>query len=199
MRSRQRAMTLIELIFVMGLLAVVLAIASPVLSGFVRGRKLQEEARRFLALTRYARSEAISRGVCMELRINAESGKYGLYPQVSYGAGARPPVEFEVSEGLSIEAKENASEGKTNAKTGVRASLATAFKTHAENLPKTGGKTEENEATILFWPDGIIDVDSPENVRIAEKSNAGGNGDSLTIHRVDVFSGYEIRSGDENA
>jgi len=46
--SGRRGLTLIELILVMGLLAMVMALAAPRLSRFFEGRTLQEEARRLL-------------------------------------------------------------------------------------------------------------------------------------------------------
>ena len=98
-----RGLTLVELIVVMAMLATVMAISTPVLSRFFRGRTLDEEARRFLALTRYARSEAISRSVLMELWINPELSVYGLSPQNGYAFDDRKPIEFELADGLSFE------------------------------------------------------------------------------------------------
>ena len=73
-------MTLIELILVMALLVITLTVTTPALSNFFRGRRSQEEARRLLALTRFARSEAISRGTTLELWINPQLKAYGLKP-----------------------------------------------------------------------------------------------------------------------
>jgi type II secretion system protein H len=58
-----RAFTLIELILVMTILLVVMAVAFPSLRGFFRGRNLDSEARRILALTRYGQSRAVAEGV----------------------------------------------------------------------------------------------------------------------------------------
>ena len=98
-RNARSGMTLIELIVVMWLLATVLALSTPTLSGFFRGRSLQEEGRRLLALTRYARSEAASRCVPMELWIDGAAGQYGLRPQSGYEDGdesTAKTVEFTV-------------------------------------------------------------------------------------------------------
>ena len=59
--------TLIELILVMAVLAIVLAIIAPSLGNFFRGRTLDSEARRFVSLTRYAESRAVSEGSPMLL------------------------------------------------------------------------------------------------------------------------------------
>ncbi len=63
------AFTLIELILVMAMLAIVISVALPSLKGFFRGRNLDSEARRFLSLTRYGQSRAVSEGVPMVLWI----------------------------------------------------------------------------------------------------------------------------------
>lgn len=73
-----RAFTLLELILVMALLLIVLAVAAPSLAQFFRGRFLDGEARRLLALTRYGQSRAVSEGVPVLLWLNAESNQYGL-------------------------------------------------------------------------------------------------------------------------
>jgi hypothetical protein len=87
----------------MTMLAAIMAVSTPVLSRFVKGRTLEEEARRFLALTRYARSEAISRGALMELWINQELGLYGLSPHSGFELDDRRPIEFSLADGLSFE------------------------------------------------------------------------------------------------
>jgi len=131
-----RAMTLIELIVVMGLLATVMAFSAPVLSRFFRGRSLTEEARRVLALTRFGRSEAISRSVPMELWLNPTVGSYGVRPQAGYESeDAGKPVEYNLSEGLSFD-------------------LAGAT------------LDENGDALILFQPDGTIGEESPEKFKI---------------------------------
>src|SRR6478736_3193315 len=62
-RRSAPAFTLVELIIVMGLLALVAALAVPSLSGSTRQRTLNDEAMRFLSLVEYCRSEAIPQGV----------------------------------------------------------------------------------------------------------------------------------------
>src|SRR6266540_3620386 len=58
--DRVRAFTLIELLLVMALLLLVFGVTLPSLKGFFRGRNLDSEARRFLSLTRYGQSRAVS-------------------------------------------------------------------------------------------------------------------------------------------
>ena len=96
-------MTLIELILVMGLLATILAIAAPQLGRFFSGRALAEEVRRFIALTRYGREQAISESVVMELWMNPAEGTYGLRPQIDYRSKPLDPIRFTLPRGLSFD------------------------------------------------------------------------------------------------
>lgn len=133
----RRAMTLIELIAVMALLAVVMTLSAPVLSRFFRGRALTEEARRMLALTRYARSEAISRSEPMEVWINPNQRTYGLRVQTGFGSEdeKKKPVEYDLQEGLSFELAGDILDDQGNAR-------------------------------IVFLPDGSVTQESLEMVRI---------------------------------
>jgi len=70
--------TLIELILVMAVLAAILDFAAPTLSRSFRGRDLEEEAARFLAVTEYARNETVSLGVPMFVWVEPASGRFGV-------------------------------------------------------------------------------------------------------------------------
>jgi prepilin-type N-terminal cleavage/methylation domain-containing protein len=93
-RRTRRAFTLIEFMLVMGLLAGVMALVAPRLSGFFRQRTLEQEARRFLALTEHGRNEAMNRGIPMVLWIDPGEQVYGLDVKVGYPVPAGKPVEF---------------------------------------------------------------------------------------------------------
>jgi len=75
------AFTLLELIAVLVLISTVLAIAAPSLRGFVRGWQPADAAAKVLALTKLARSQAISRGATHRLNIDAEQGAFWLTMQ----------------------------------------------------------------------------------------------------------------------
>ena len=100
---RRAGMTLIELIVVMALLSIMFAMAAPKMSSFFRGRALKEETRRFIALTRLARSEAASRAVPMELWLDPEYGAYGLRATIEYESETNPPFEYALSNGLWLD------------------------------------------------------------------------------------------------
>src|SRR5215471_4886864 len=97
-RNGAMGFTLIELILVMALFVVVMGIVAPDLSSFFRGRNLDSEAQRFLSLTRYGRSRAISEGVPVELWINAKQGHYGLQAVSGYTETKGNAVDYPVSE-----------------------------------------------------------------------------------------------------
>ena len=73
-----RAFTLIELILVMALLATFVALAAPSLSRSFKARGLDGEATQLLAVTEYARDEAVSQGVPMTVWIDPTSGHFGV-------------------------------------------------------------------------------------------------------------------------
>jgi Tfp pilus assembly protein FimT len=77
----------------MTLLVVLLAVVAPVLSNSMRGRGLQEEATRFLALTEFARSEAVSQGVPTQVWVEPGQARYGMEVKTGYEtiAGASTP------------------------------------------------------------------------------------------------------------
>jgi hypothetical protein len=99
-------MTLIELILVMATLAAVLAISAPRLSRFFSGRTSKEEARRFLALTRYGRSSAVSASVPFRLWIDARSGNYGLSSLAGYDFEDEKPVDLTLDDRISFDLEE---------------------------------------------------------------------------------------------
>jgi type II secretion system protein H len=101
-----KGFTLIELICVLAILAAVITVSAPSLAGFFKGRSLAEECRRFLALTRYARSEAVSSSVPIELWIDCSSGNYGLRRIISYGDQEEKSMEYQLDENLEFEMDE---------------------------------------------------------------------------------------------
>lgn len=103
LRRPQSGFTLVELVLVMVLMSVIAAIVGPSLSRFVKGRSLTEESRRFLALTRYARSEAASLGVPMDLWVNPSDGTYGVQPAQGFESDKKDPLQFTLAEGLKFD------------------------------------------------------------------------------------------------
>jgi type II secretion system protein H len=78
---RNEGFTLLELILVMVILSTVLAMAAPSLRGFFGSRKTHDEAARLLALTQFARSQAISEGIIYRLNFDTNERTYWLTSQ----------------------------------------------------------------------------------------------------------------------
>src|SRR5271170_1675622 len=103
--ARQRAgFTLVELLVVMGLIGTMCALAAPSFSRFFRGRTQSVEIRRFISLTHYAQSRAVSEGVPMLLWIDAKAGTYGLEQEPGYADNADTnAVQYDIGRDLQIE------------------------------------------------------------------------------------------------
>jgi type II secretion system protein H len=137
-RRRRAGFTLIELIVVMMLMAVMLAVAAPQLTGFMAGRGVLEEGRRLLALTRFAQNEAVAQGEPMQLWIRPETGEYGIRPASPLAMlDEADTMNFTCEKSLSLEAP-------------------------PESL------TEAGEAILLFLPDGMIDEASVSPIYLIE-------------------------------
>jgi len=80
-RQPDRGMTLLELILVLLILSTVLAMAAPSLRGFFASRRIDDAAVQILALTKLARSQAISDGVVYRLNFDTRDRTYWLSAQ----------------------------------------------------------------------------------------------------------------------
>jgi type II secretion system protein H len=166
---RAGAFTLVELILVMALLCVILGIAVPSLSRSIHERNLEQEATRLLALTEYARDEAVSQGVPMSVWIDSASGHFGAQAMPGYeDAGARGK-DFTLITGLRFD--------MTGASLGAQ--KQTGLATHA-------GTFGENEVAE-FMPDGTLDPSSQASVRLVDQSSS-----SIEIAQTKDAWGYEI-------
>jgi type II secretion system protein H len=167
--SSNGAFTLIELVLVMVLLTVVFSLMVPSLKGFFQARNLDSEAQRFLALTRFGQSRAISEGVPMILWMDPQAGAYGLEVQAGYGANNSKPKEFHLDSSLQLQPQ----------------------------VPVVGVMTQSNLWTqarktttrpeIRFLPDGTISESSPDRVVITQSKQG-----MLAITETTNHLRYEI-------
>jgi type II secretion system protein H len=148
-RRPDAAFTLVELILVMALLTIVISVGAPSLARFFRGRSLDSEAHRFLSLTHYGQSRAVSEGVPMILWIDAQQGLYGLRAETGYVDEDRKAVEFSLDDKLQLE---------------VEASPARPLFSQRNRPLERGNRLPE----IRLTPDGFIADTSPEAVAIRE-------------------------------
>lgn len=177
-RGGSAAFTLIELILVMALLATVLAVSAPSLSRFFRGRTLDSEAHRFLALTRHAQQRAVSEGVPMVLWFDTGQRTYGLNADTSFVEEDTQAEGFSVDEGLEIE---------------VLLSPEAMLAGEA-SLYKNEKLTTDGLHTMRFNPDGFASLSSPETVVFRQ----GEDAEIRVTQRRNRLS-YEIQTGNPNS
>ena len=160
--------TLIELMLVMAMLMIVLGVAAPSLSNFFRGRTLDSEARRFVSLTRYGQSRAVSEGVPVMLWIDAKQGAYGLQQEAGYTDLDTKAVDFDLNKDLVIEVTDLP----------LQTAQMGQVRQPQSNLPM-----------IRFRPDGFIGETSPRTVVISENK-----GDAVFITQSRNRLNYEIQT-----
>ena len=76
-----RGFTLIELILVLFVLATAAAIAAPSLGRWGRGSRLRDAGDNFLALSRWARTQAIANSAVYRLNVDAQNGRFWVAVQ----------------------------------------------------------------------------------------------------------------------
>jgi len=155
----------------MALLVIVIAVAAPSLSRFMRGRTLDSEARRFVSLTRYGQSRAVSEGVPAVLWINTRQGTYGLRQEAGYTEQDAKAVDFLLGKDLRLEVA------------GLPAQLGPLAWSRAAR------PTDPNAPMLRFPPDGFIDETSPQSVVLRDQ-----RGDSIWITQSRSRLNYEIRT-----
>jgi type II secretion system protein H len=133
--------TLIELILVLALLVIITSIATPPMAKFIRGRALDSEARRLVALMHAAQSRAVSEGAPMMLWVDEKNNRYGLSAETSGQNGDPKAEDLQVDSTLQI--------AVLNTGTGVQ----TTF----NNLP-----------AIEFLPDGTVNENSPQTLKLTD-------------------------------
>jgi Tfp pilus assembly protein FimT len=86
----------------MVVLVVLLALIAPSLSNSLRQHNLEQAATQWLAVTEYARDEAVSQSVPMTVWLNPINGRYGASPATGYPSAAARSREYRLPENLSF-------------------------------------------------------------------------------------------------
>lgn len=163
---------MIELIFVLALLAIAAVFVVSSMGSFFRGRALNFEARRMLSLTHYAQSRAVSEGVPFILWINPAESTYGLSVQSGFGDTETDlrPISYVVEAGLTLETP-----------SGITVPIS-------EQDDERLGLPDENLAFIRFTPDGFFDDSSVSKITIRL-------GTEIALELVPMANrlGYEVR------
>jgi len=169
------AFTLIELVLVMAVVVIAIAITAPRLANFFRGRTLDSEARRLLALTHAGQSRAVSEGIPMRLWLDAEQRTYGLQEEAGWDDRDPKAIDFTMDHDLQLEIIAGAATKQRNGK-----GLATAgvlSRANTRNLPE-----------IRFLTDGTIDQTSPRAVKLIDRDTR-----ALWLTQSTNHLNYEIR------
>ena len=87
----------------MVLLGIAAAFVAPHMSTFFRGRVLNSEGRRLLALTHYAQTRAEAEGVPVLLWVNPPQGSYGLITQTAPAEADDKASSYTVDATLTLE------------------------------------------------------------------------------------------------
>ncbi len=101
--ARRSGFTLIELILVMGVLATLAAIVVPTLGAFLKGQDISSEGKRFVALTQFAHSEAISSGVAQTLWLDPNRRTYGMREAVGFTESTNSGKVYTLGANLEFE------------------------------------------------------------------------------------------------
>lgn len=151
----------------MALLALAAALVAPHMASFFRGRSLDQEARRLLALTHYGRSRAIAEGVPVLLWIHPADSSYGL----------------EIQPGYTATDDDHAVSCQLDRDLGIETTAATEPAPYSDDVdpvvPVDG---------ILFNPDGLVDPSSVTKIVIRQT----GEKDALALVASSDGLDYEL-------
>jgi len=172
----RRGFTLVELVVVMTLLVTVIALASPSLAGFFRGRAVEAEARRFMTLTRLGQSRAASEGVPVILWMDPAQRTYGLEADSSFIEQDDRAVEYALDGNVTMEIGGNEI---------VQAAITSDTLFGSAN----SASQRSMHPHIRFEPDGGVSETSPENFQLMDR-DGGGVWVRLSANRLN----YEIRN-----
>ena len=176
--------TLIELILVMAILTMVASMSAPVLSHFFRGRSLDSEARRLLALTHIAQSRAASEGIPVDIWVDSNARSYGIETEPSYETEDPKADHWTLDQALKMEVIAGTPVQKS-ASWNPNQPMSTA------SVPRDMHR-HANMPTITFMPDGSIGPRSLQKVRIMDREEV-----SLWVCLSQDRSYYEIRNTDK--
>jgi type II secretion system protein H len=186
--SSRHAFTLVELMLVMTILITVIAVAMPSLGGFFRGRSLDSEARRLMALTRYGQSRAVAEGVPMVLWVDATQRRYGLEEESSYTEEDTKAVEFQLADDVQVEVVQSTRPPMTGAT--LPGQAHTRLQANNKALAR---RPHRNLPSIRFQPDGCLGETSPQAMRLT-----GRDGVALWLAQSRNHLHYELRGQNES-
>jgi hypothetical protein len=163
----------------MAVLTIAASITAPALANFFRGRTLDSEARRLLALTRHGQSRAVSAGLPMELWFDTKHSTFGLDAEPGYVDEDPRAVELTMDSDIQLQTlNDNIPNGASYSSSGLTGASTPPIRSRHPDLPK-----------IRFLPDGSIGDGSPKAIVLT-----GRDGNSLTLQQSRNRLSYEIRA-----
>jgi Tfp pilus assembly protein FimT len=165
----------------MAILTMAVSVTAPTLSHFFRGRTLDSEARRLLALTRNGQNRAVAEGIPMNLWVNTEAKTIGLDAEPSFETADPRAVEFNLDSSVQIAVDSQ--------------STVSSLATHVSGIHPLSTSsvlpaklTHPGLPTIRFLPDGTVGDASPQSLRLTSRDGA-----SLWVALAQDRLSYEIR------
>lgn len=146
--------TLIELVFVMLILALGALFVAPSMSSFFHGRVLSSEARRLLAVMHHGQSRAIAEGVPVILWLDAKEQTYGLSAQNGSAGTAAQDSRYTLDPSLTLEIPASANQS-------------------GSELDDERLGISDNLAFVRFLPGGFYDEGSAARI-ILHQGEGGG-------------------------
>lgn len=203
--ERPRAFTLIELLLVMALLTVVMALVSPSLGPFLRGRSVGYEVRRFIQLTRLAQARAANEGVPMRLWVDPDLRMYGMDPEFSMDANlstmtAPIPGQQQPASGGHSVAYPLASDVQVEADPRSWATMSgNTFALQFRWAAGQGAFAQGRRFSFRFTPDGGIDETSPWGIWFRGNADpnartAARSGDEVYVSQNYARTRYEVQT-----
>jgi type II secretory pathway pseudopilin PulG len=168
---------LIELILVMTILAIAVSFTAPALAHFFRGRSLDSEAGRLLALTRQGQSRAVSEGVPVDLWFDVSRNAYGLEAEASFEPNDPKAVSIGMDPNIRLEVLD-LGQGDT--------ALPGLFD---ENATAPQGSGHAHLPRIRFLPDGSVTETSPRRIHLVLQDET-----SLWLVLANTRLNYEIQT-----
>jgi prepilin-type N-terminal cleavage/methylation domain-containing protein len=179
-QNRSRAVvcgfTLIELMLVMTLLTIAVGLTAPALGNFFRGRSLDSEARRLLAMTRHGQGRAISEGIPMDMWFDGANHRIGLEAELSFEPIDERALDFDIDPDMQVEVLLASGKSAATAMTPANGQVNPNIPVSHPGLPR-----------IRFLPEGHATSDSPQMIRLT-----GRDGLSITLQQNRNGTGYEI-------
>lgn len=188
-----------ELILVLVLVSITLALAAPSMKGFVRGRQTTDAATRILAMTHYARAQAVAQGRPFRLHVSGEQNACWLTAQ---RGGAFTEVDAEIAgrctlpAGVSVQLALSDELSATGQATGLRNSELSRAMTGLLGRPRSGAAAPGQVAGqsgiqdyIEFTPDG--------RAQAATITVTGPQGEQVRVMCESATERYKIARGGE--